>query len=34
MVNRILNVDYIIPEDFSDNLKDIIQKILVGVTLT
>ena len=30
MENRIQNIDYYMPDDFSDNLKDLIQKILVG----
>ena len=27
---RIVNIDYWMPDGFSDNLKDLIQKILVG----
>ena len=30
MKERIVNVDYWMPDDFSDNLKDLIQKILLG----
>ncbi|XP_063681933.1 serine/threonine-protein kinase NIM1-like [Bolinopsis microptera] len=30
MTDKILQVDYVIPENFSDNLKDLVQKIIVG----
>ena len=31
MIDKILEVDYVMPENFSDNLKDLVQKIIVGM---
>ena len=30
VTERVVNVDYWMPDEFSDNLKDLIQKIFVG----